>query len=472
MMMTGHNQTADELQPILQDLKEKAAMFTRLHLSNRVDALLKSFVDLIHINYSLQRFFQVCVSMPVAMGDLHGSFYLYKKENLQCVCDSRYGLMQQPQPGDDDIIPAAGPYTTKNKQVYPLFALSGGGHEIVDNLTTADPEEPDPYFSPNTLLGAFVVFPAHTMSNEDRQLFKIISGWIGHKLNNRLIAEHHIEHLRFLNALGRDIGHNIIVPNMYLKYLFSKLEKQIIMMKDIEEKGEQLALQCQKPEICRELIADCIEEQQELESCHRELIQHHNQITIFLESLFREEHFTRGHFVVQPKKTYVERDIIIPQLQLYTDKLTNQGITIDKPENMFEQEYPLMVDVGLLSQVYTNLFSNAVKYTEEIIDHQGTPRKSVAYGSEEVENFPEPGRKGIKFNVFTTGTPLKEEETSVIFQEGVRAENAAGIQGSGHGLDFIRRVIEVHGGKVGCEFSEQGNNFYFILPLSEEEAQP
>jgi signal transduction histidine kinase len=138
---------------------------------------------------------------------------------------------------------------------------------------------------------------------------------------------------------------------------------------------------------------------------------------------------------------------------------------------MYEQEYPLMVDVGLLSQVYANLFSNAVKYTTEIIDHEGKPRKAVAYGSEEVDDFPKPGVKGIKFNVFTTGVPLTEKELSVVFREGGRADNAEGIRGSGHGLDFIRRVIEVHGGKTGCEPSEQGNNFYFILPLSEESSK-
>jgi len=480
-MTEEQNRAADELQPNLADLEERAAVFSQLHLGGRHDALLKSFADVIHTSYSLQRFFQVCVSIPVALGRLHGRFYLYGKNNLlQCVCDSRYGFFEHPQPAEDNIIPAVEPYEAENKWIYPLFPDSGGEHELAekgyaadtvpDNSPAGDAVGPDPYFSRHSLLGAFVVFPLDAMTDEDRQLFEILSSWMGHKLNNRLIADRHIEHLRFLNALGRDIGHNVIIPNMYLKYLFRKLEKQIISLKGIEEKGLQLAQQCQKPELCQELVNDCIREQKELENCHEELIKHHNQISMFLESLFRQEHFTRGHLVVQPKKTYVERDIIIPQLEMYADRLARQGITIDKPQNMYEQEYPLMVDVGLLSQVYANLFSNAVKYTQEIIDHQGRPRKAVAYGSEEIHDFPEPGMKGIKFNVFTTGKPLSNEELSVVFQEGGRAGNAEGIRGSGHGLDFIRRVIEVHGGKVGCEPSEQGNNFYFILPLSRERA--
>lgn len=140
-------------------------------------------------------------------------------------------------------------------------------------------------------------------------------------------------------------------------------------------------------------------------------------------------------------------------------------ITVEKPLNLYKQEYPLPVDIGLLSQVYANLFSNAVKYSEEVINHQGKPRKELAYGAEEVRDFPKLGRKGIKFNVFTTGPTLSETERQDIFEEGNRAQNSKGITGSGHGLNFIRRVIEVHGGKVGCEGTDEGNNFYFILPI-------
>ena len=68
--------------------------------------------------------------------------------------------------------------------------------------------------------------------------------------------------------------------------------------------------------------------------------------------------------------------------------------------------------------------------------------------------------------MFTTGPSLSEAEREKIFEEGTRAENSKGIAGSGHGLNFIRRVIEVHGGKVGCEATDEGNNFYFILPIS------
>ncbi len=49
---------------------------------------------------------------------------------------------------------------------------------------------------------------------------------------------------------------------------------------------------------------------------------------------------------------------------------------------------------------------------------------------------------------------------------GVKGEAAGG--GTGHGLHFVQNVVEIHGGKVGCEPQKCGNLFYFILPVQNE----
>ncbi len=469
---------ATDLQPVSAELRRKMEAFSRRRLSCHHESLLKAFADLVHNQHSLNPFFRLCVSVPPLLAGLEARMYLYGSGsgNFKCVCDSRLGLREPPEAAEEWIRVSETPYEENGTLVFPLtpgspdpdgrqdpprvFVRGKGGDPHRDLFT------PDPYFVHHSVLGAFAVSPLHRLSEEDRTFLDILCRWIGPKLNNRLIAARHLEHLRFLNALGRDIGHNVIIPNMYLKYLFRQLEKKIEAIRAIEEKARNLAAADGKPEEWLAIIDEFDRERQEIEACHQDLLKHHAQISLFLESLFRQEHFTLGHLVVQPQKTYVERDIIIPQLELYADRLKAQGITVEKPTNMYEQEFPLMVDVGLLSQVYANLFSNAVKYTREVIDHQGRPRKALAYGSEEVKDFPVPGQTGIKFNVFTTGPPLTDEEKKRIFQEGERGLNSDGQKGSGHGLDFIRRVIDVHGGKVGCESTDEGNNFYFILPTS------
>jgi signal transduction histidine kinase len=35
----------------------------------------------------------------------------------------------------------------------------------------------------------------------------------------------------------------------------------------------------------------------------------------------------------------------------------------------------------------------------------------------------------------------------------------------GHGLAFVKYVVELHGGQVGYEPTPEGNNFFFVLPL-------
>ena len=58
--------------------------------------------------------------------------------------------------------------------------------------------------------------------------------------------------------------------------------------------------------------------------------------------------------------------------------------------------------------------------------------------------------QGVRFNFFTTGKPLTREECERVFEEGFRAGNRT-ESGTGHGLHFVKNVIEIHGGMVGCE---------------------
>ena len=44
--------------------------------------------------------------------------------------------------------------------------------------------------------------------------------------------------------------------------------------------------------------------------------------------------------------------------------------------------------------------------------------------------------------------------------------NISNKPGTGHGLTFIKNAIEMHGGMVGYEATQYGNNFYFIIPKS------
>jgi signal transduction histidine kinase len=122
-----------------------------------------------------------------------------------------------------------------------------------------------------------------------------------------------------------------------------------------------------------------------------------------------------------------------------------------------------VVDIGLISQVFANLLSNAVKYTRPA---SGEPngRKFIAYGLELMLNAFGDNSEGVKINLFSSGSPLKSDEQQIVFGEGYRGSNVGRERGTGHGLFFVKEVIELHGGRAGYEPTPMGNNFYFILP--------
>jgi len=109
-------------------------------------------------------------------------------------------------------------------------------------------------------------------------------------------------------------------------------------------------------------------------------------------------------------------------------------------------------------------YSNALKYTEEVITDTGEKKKYVSYGHEVISEYFGPGKDGIKYNVFSTGSHIPPEDRERIFEDGYRGSNVLNKPGTGHGLAFIKTAVELHGGIVGYEPTQYGNNFFLILP--------
>jgi signal transduction histidine kinase len=312
----------------------------------------------------------------------------------------------------------------------------------------------------------FEISPLDKLKDVDLFFLKKYANRIGFRLHNRLLAQQNIHHLKFINSLVMDIEHNVIIPNMYFKHLFNQLRKKIGELQELEmEMAEYRKTSEVSSEACNAMIERMTGLREDLMGYQQEMLKHHANVSLFLESLFRREHFERGHLVLRPKLCRVEKEIILPQLGQYLSRLKANKVEIDRPMGMDEEEIPIMVDKGLLAQVYANLFSNAVKYTGEIIDDSGNPRKAMAYGREIIDDYFGPNQRGAKFNVFTTGNHLPANEVAALYSEGFRGANSDNRPGTGHGLSFIRHVIELHGGRVGYEATGQGNNFYFVIPL-------
>ena len=112
------------------------------------------------------------------------------------------------------------------------------------------------------------------------------------------------------------------------------------------------------------------------------------------------------------------------------------------------------LDVDRITQVLTNLVSNAFKFTD---------KGNVTIKTSSVDNT-------VKIQVCDTGSGIKEEDMSKLFRKfeqlALGGERKTG--GTGLGLAICKEIIEHHGGKIWAESTpEKGSIFQFVLPIME-----
>ncbi len=108
-----------------------------------------------------------------------------------------------------------------------------------------------------------------------------------------------------------------------------------------------------------------------------------------------------------------------------------------------------------LDQVFANLLSNAVKYTGE----KGLVKVNVQK---------EQRSDTVRIDIADSGIGIPEESLPYIFDDFYRAPNAksSGHQGTGLGLSIVKRIIDMHEGKVTVESHPiRGTQFSVFLPL-------
>ncbi len=467
-------QHCSDLQKICQRIRGKSRSYEQYNFTSELNDFLKAFFDLAQEYDSLEDFYRICVAVPLEMIGLDSALYLLDEESkkLYLACDSTQGICSEKSAAPKHITLRREPYQSDNSYIVPIYNKRPAEGAIFSRKATGQENKSERCvscnaYNKNRILGIFSVTPLDKLSADDRFFLSKYTNRIGYNLHNRRIALQNIDHLKFINTLVMDIEHNVIVPNMYFRHLFNKLRKKIIELEGLRDQiRKTIHSEIASPN-CESCLSRCDRLSDDLLFYHSEMVKHHSNISLFLESLFRREHFENGYLVLHPKRCFVEKEIIHPQLENYASRLRAANITVDRPHNMLDEEFQLVVDIGLLSQVYANLFSNATKYAREVTTRDGMKRKAIAYGREVVDNFTECGKQGVKFNVFSTGSHLGPDEAPFIFQEGVRGKESKGINGTGHGLAFIQHVVELHGGIVGYEKTSGGNNFFFILPVSD-----
>jgi signal transduction histidine kinase len=115
------------------------------------------------------------------------------------------------------------------------------------------------------------------------------------------------------------------------------------------------------------------------------------------------------------------------------------------------EEVPVMTDRQMLTNILRNLVSNAVKYSSA-----GAPihlRASVANGE-------------LTISVQDQGMGIPEQDKGDIFKRFYRAENVTNIQGTGLGLNIVRKYIKLLKGSIDFKSKlNEGTTFTVHLPV-------
>ncbi len=110
----------------------------------------------------------------------------------------------------------------------------------------------------------------------------------------------------------------------------------------------------------------------------------------------------------------------------------------------------VIIDQQLLKNVLINLISNAIKYSEEhkVIKVASTVRDSV-----------------LTIEIMDEGNGIPHEDQPYIFDRFYRANNCGNIQGTGLGLNIVKKYVELLNGKIYFK-SEPGVGSTFTVSIA------
>ena len=115
----------------------------------------------------------------------------------------------------------------------------------------------------------------------------------------------------------------------------------------------------------------------------------------------------------------------------------------------------VLIDKDRVRQVLHNLVDNALRYTPE--------RGKIEIGA----SYNEPG--WVTVSVSDTGAGIARGDLPYVFDHFYKADRSRhrGHSGAGIGLAMVKRLVELHGGKVWVKTRKnKGTNFYFTLPVA------
>ncbi len=157
--------------------------------------------------------------------------------------------------------------------------------------------------------------------------------------------------------------------------------------------------------------------------------------------------FSRLHRTALQKNTINTKNLVNQVVRVFKPDIQNRNITFE-----IGQLHDCKGDEQLLKQVWTNLISNAIKYTGKTI------KAIVEIGSFSRENE-------IIFFIKDNGAGFDMKYAKKLFGIFKRLHKASDFEGTGIGLANVNSIITRHGGRCRAKGKvDQGATFFFSLP--------
>jgi PAS domain S-box-containing protein len=170
------------------------------------------------------------------------------------------------------------------------------------------------------------------------------------------------------------------------------------------------------------------------------------RMTQLMEKTLTAAKMEDGQISVNIRSCNIERiikDVCALQQQMAKSHVISCHLS-DLPET-------IKADSSALEQVLANLLSNAVKFAPDACD---------------IEINASRDGDDVVISVRDQGLGIDDADLPRIFSRYFRAKTAAGIAGTGIGLNLVKALIEMHGGSVGVESKAgEGSNFTVRLPI-------
>ncbi len=168
------------------------------------------------------------------------------------------------------------------------------------------------------------------------------------------------------------------------------------------------------------------------------------RMTSLMESTLAAAKWEAGRIQITPEPIDI-RAMLLDCCQQQRDLATQHEIVVD------HQHLPdeIIVDPTSLTQIFTNLISNAIKYSPEAdkIDIRGWQEAGDVF-----------------ISVRDYGIGIDKEDQAQMFTRFFRAKTSVGMPGTGIGLNLAQMLAKEHGGSITLS-SERGKGAIFTVKL-------